>query len=348
MKQSHALFSSGLTRKPTKGLTRAATRRMYLLHDLIQSRRYPNCKTLADALEISPKTVQRDVNTMRDDLMLPVEYHPVEHGYYYTKPVTQFPLLHLSRSDLISLFLARKALEPIRGTRLEKVLAHSFEKITDACPGSVTFHWHELDSAFSVKTAGALETDLGLFGQLLDATMNSVEITFDYRKLSDSQPEQRHVRPYHVGQLDHGWYVIGFDLVRKEMRTFALQRIAGLTVSKTKFQMPVDFDVKKYLSSSFGVWAYGGNEGKPQPIRVRFEGYAARIISERLWHPTQEIILLNQDGSEVELRMTIAGLEEITRWILSWGSKARVISPAKLKERVQQEAAAVAGKADMQ
>ena len=315
---------------------------MLEIHKLVKAGRYPNCSTMARVIEVTAKTIQRDVTFMRDQLGMPLEYHPLEHGYYYTREVHEFPMLHLSRNDLVALFLARHALEPLRGTRLERMLAESFSKITDACPGSVTFQWHELDSAFSVKTAGALEADLPLFSNLLDATMNSREIMFDYRKLTDAAAERRRVQPYHVGQLDHGWYVIGHDLNRKALRTFALQRITGLEVTRCKFQMPKDFDIRKYLSSSFGVWAYAGSDEQPQEIRVRFEGYAARIISERLWHPSQEIILLTEDGSQVELRMTIAGTEEITRWILSWGSKAKVLAPKTLKNRVQMEAAAVA------
>jgi predicted DNA-binding transcriptional regulator YafY len=60
-----------------------------------------------------------------------------------------------------------------------------------------------------------------------------------------------------------------------------------------------------------------------------------------MWHASQEIVPLKPDGSVIEFRARLSGLEEITRWVLSWGSKAQVMGPAALKKRVQKEVAAM-------
>lgn len=72
-------------------------------------------------------------------------------------------------------------------------------------------------------------------------------------------------------------------------------------------------------------------------MHIRLEGYAARIVAERQWHPTQAIRKIKPDGSVIEFQADLAGLEEITRWVLSWGSKARVIGPPELEKRVKDE-----------
>jgi predicted DNA-binding transcriptional regulator YafY len=46
---------------------------------------------------------------------------------------------------------------------------------------------------------------------------------------------------------------------------------------------------------------------------------------------------MNKDGSVIEFQVTLSGLEEITRWILSWGSKARVLGPPELRKRIKDE-----------
>lgn len=283
------------------------------------------------------KTIQRDISYMRDEMRLPLEYHQVEHGYFYTKPVTDFPLLHLSRQDLLALFLARKALDPLRGTRLETVLAESFAKIAEACPGEVSFRWHDLDEAFSVRTTGVVPADLTLFSDLLDAVLECREVTFGYQKLNATVPERRKVRPYHVGQIENGWYLIGHDTTRGGERTFALQRISDLEVLRDKFQRPEKFDVREHFGGSFGVWSYAEAKSARHDVRIRFEGYAARIITERRWHPSQELVMEGGRSNTVELRLKLAGLEEVTRWVLSWGSKAEVLDPPALKERVRAE-----------
>jgi len=307
------------------------------IHKIIRAGRYPNCSSMAKAIEVTPKTIQRDVSFMRDQLGMPLEYHPIKHGYYYTQEVHEFPMLHLSRNDLVALFLARHALEPLRGTRLERMLADSFSKIAEACPGEVSIQWTELDEAFSVKASGVLLADVTLFGDLLDAVMACREVSFDYHKLTGSKPEHRTVQPYHVGQIEHGWYLLAYDPGRKGMRTFALQRVTNLQVLKTKFVRDPRFNARDHLGGGFGVWSYAGEEKRKHEVHIRFEGYAARIVAERQWHSTQAIRKLKADGSVIEFQADLSGLEEITRWVLSWGSKAQVLGPPELLKRVREE-----------
>jgi len=61
------------------------------------------------------------------------------------------------------------------------------------------------------------------------------------------------------------------------------------------------------------------------------------VVSELLWHCSQAIRKLEPDGSVIEFQATLSGLKEITRWVLSWGSKARVLGPPELKKRVRDE-----------
>jgi proteasome accessory factor B len=311
--------------------------RVMEIHKIIRAGRFPNCSTLAAEIEVTPKTIQRDISFMRDQLGLPLEYHAIKHGYFYTQEVHEFPMLQLSRNDLVALFLARHALEPLRGTRLERMLTESFSKIAEACPGEVSIAWHELDEAFCVKAAGVLAADVTLFGDLLDAVRGCREVSFDYRKLTAGQPERRTVRPHHVGQIEHGWYLIAFDPVRGAMRTFALQRMSNLHVERTKFTREPGFNARDHLGGGFGVWSYAGDERKRHEVHIRFEGYAARVVAERQWHPTQAIRKLKPDGSVIEFQADLSGLEEITRWVLSWGSKAKVLGPPELLRRVAEE-----------
>jgi predicted DNA-binding transcriptional regulator YafY len=217
------------------------------------------------------------------------------------------------------------------------MLAESFSKIAEACPGEVSIQWTELDEAFSVKASGVLLADVTLFGDLLDAVMACREVSFDYHKLTGPKPEHRTVQPYHVGQIEHGWYLLAYDPGRKGMRTFALQRVTNLQVLKTKFVRDPRFNARDHLGGGFGVWSYAGEEKRKHEVHIRFEGYAARIVAECQWHSTQAIRKLKADGSVIEFQADLSGLEEITRWVLSWGSKAQVLGPPELLKRVREE-----------
>jgi proteasome accessory factor B len=121
------------------------------------------------------------------------------------------------------------------------------------------------------------------------------------------------------------------------VRTFALQRITNLNLLKTKFVRDPRFNARDHLGGGFGVWSYAGEEKRTHEVQIRFEGYAARVVRERMWHSTQAIRSLKSDGSVIEFQADLSGLEEITRWVLSWGSKAKVLGPPELKRRVQAE-----------
>lgn len=311
--------------------------RVLEIHKIVRTGKYPNCSSLAEEIEVTAKTIQRDVTFMRDQLGMPLEYDKLRHGYHYTREVHEFPMLQLSRNDLVALFLARHALEPLRGTRLERMLADSFSKIAGACPGEVSIQWHDLDDAFSVKAAGVMPADVTLFSDLLEAVMANREVSFEYHKLKGSKPELRTVQPYHVGQIEHGWYLLAHDPGRKAMRTFALQRITNLSVLRTKFERNPRFNARDHLGGGFGVWSYEDKPNHTHEIRIRFEGYAARVVAERMWHSSQTIKPMNKDGSIIEFQVTLSGLEEITRWVLSWGSKARVLGPPELRKRIKDE-----------
>ena len=76
-------------------------------------------------------------------------------------------------------------------------------------------------------------------------------------------------------------------------------------------------------------------------MRIELKGYAARLVQERRWHPSQQITPLNATNSRVEVRFEVGRLEEMVRWTLSWGSQAKVLEPKELRDQVRAEAAKI-------
>ena len=145
----------------------------------------------------------------------------------------------------------------------------------------------------------------------------------------------RRVRPYHLGCLENQWYLFAEDLERRQLRTFALPRMQKVALTTKHFRRPADFSIAQVLSGSFGVHS----AGKKQRIRLQFDPFAARLVAERKWHESQRV-RENADGSII-LELQLGGLEEIERWILSWGKHVRVLVPKELVARVRDEARAI-------
>ncbi len=305
------------------------------IHAQIKAGEFPNCRKIAEQIEVSSKTIQRDIDFMRDRLGLPVEYDPLRFGFHYTQEVTSFPSIEVSAGEIAALFVAQKALAQYQGTPFERPLRSAFRKLTDGLKERVSFSWSEMEEAISFHSAGASVADLELFETVSQAVLQSVEIEFEYRTLRSSRYEARRVRPYHIASLENQWYLFGEDLRRGQLRTFALPRMRKARATTARFERPADFSIEEVLSGSFGV--FSGKER--HRIRLKFDQFAARLVSERTWHDSQRIKAA-KDGS-MTLQLELAGLEEIERWILSWGSHVRVLQPLELAKRVKKEADAV-------
>lgn len=321
------------------GGSKVQMRRIYAIVEAVKAGGYPNCRSLADRLEVTQKTIQRDVSFIRDQLDLPLEYNKAMHGYEFTSDAANFPVFEAQVEDLAAMFLARHAMKSVQGTKLAEALKPAFERLTKQLDGKVTMNWASMDQVFTVKEVGVLDADLTLFGRLAEAVLKQLEVSFTYRKLGDKQSVKRRLRPYNVGEIDGGWYVVGHDVMRDGLRTFALQRIKGLSVLKSTFERPKNFHIGQHLGGSIGVWDHA--EAELVEVVIELTGWMSRIAQERIWHPSQRITVLDELGEHIEMRMQLGNLEEIKHLVLSWGACAKVIKPVALREAVKKEAAAV-------
>jgi predicted DNA-binding transcriptional regulator YafY len=309
---------------------------MMRIHAQLKAGEFPNCRKIADEIEVSSKTIQRDIDFMRDRLGLPIEYDPLRFGFHYTEEVASFPSIEVSEGEIAALFVAQKALAQYQGTPFERPLRSAFRKISDSLKERVSFSWSDMEEAISFHSIGGGAADLEIFETVSQAVLGSVELEFEYQKLKSNRHEARRVRPYHIASLENQWYLFGEDLARRQLRTFALPRMRNARVSTIQFRRPANFSIDKVLRGSFGVFA----GGKAHRIRLKFDPFAARLVSERTWHESQKISP-QRDGS-ITLELELGGLEEIERWVLSWGSHVRVLQPAELAASIKKAAREVA------
>lgn len=315
--------------------TRTQLWRMMEVHERIRDGSYPNCRSIAEALEVTQKTIQRDIAHMRDFLKLPLEYDEKKHGYYYSENVDSVPLFEVNAGELTVLFLIRQALEPVRGTELEASVWALLSRVTLGAEERVRFSWRDAERVFSRKTSGQAVIEAKVLGRLGEAVMRRREIRFQYRKMGAKVAESRSVRPYHLGEVHGCWYLIGHDVRRESLRTFALPRVSGVRVLQGSFDRPIEFDGKRHLEQSFGIWTDLDGNGTLHEVVVELNGYAARLAEERRWHPSQQLKRLQDDLMEV--RFEVSRLEDMVRWVLGWGSMAQVRAPHALVEAVERE-----------
>jgi predicted DNA-binding transcriptional regulator YafY len=308
--------------------------RMMRIHEALQDGRLTTCRKLAALLEVSTKTIMRDLAFMRDQLGLPTEYDVGTQSWRYAYPVKNFPTVQMSEGELLALLVARKALEQYRGTPYHDQLARAFDKLSGALKERISFSPSGMLTNISFHQAGLARADLQLFEKLARAVNESFEISFEYRKPPGTKGEQRRVQPYHLANRENVWYLIGYDIERQALRNYALGRMKALVVTERRFVRPADFSPEKYFGKAFGAFVGTGDHR----VIIRFSPVVANQVRERFWHESQEIRELA--GGGIELTLQVGGLDEIQRWILGWAEHAEVIAPDELKEIVHTRAEA--------
>jgi predicted DNA-binding transcriptional regulator YafY len=302
--------------------------RMMHIHEKVKGKRYPNCSKLAREIEVSTRTIKRDIDFMKYRLNLPIEYDQRRYGYYYTKTVDQFPSVPVTEAELFALLVAHKAVSQYRGTPFEQPLHTAFAKLTGQLDGNRSFSMENLQQALSFRPFAPEEVNLENF-QLLTRGINEFyRVKFSYKNLGAARAQSRRVNPYHLACADNRWYIIGYDVARKGMRTFALTRMKKVELLPDKFVAPQDFQIDEYLKGSFGIFKAADDF----EVVLEFDKWASDLVSERKWHSSQEMVSLKSGRARMTLRLN--NIEEIERWVMSWGTHVTVVRPIRLANRV--------------
>jgi proteasome accessory factor B len=312
--------------------SRPPLERMLRIHRAIQSGKYPNATTLAVDLEVSTKSIHRDLEFMRDRLELPVEFDSARNGYHYTEEVSAFPTLQITEGELFALLVAERALQQYRGTNFEKPFLSALRKMAASLPDTISLNLADWEQNISFRTSAEPILNLEIFDTLAKATTRRRQLRLIYRKPGRKETEPRLIDPYHLANINGEWFLFAYCHLRKDIRTFVPARMLGVEPTGKTFARPQKFSLEKRLRDSFGV-LYGRAEYE---VVVRFDELVADYVREKRWHPSQQLVEL--PGGGVELRLKLSSLIEVQRWILGWAGHARVLAPGELVASVKDAA----------
>jgi predicted DNA-binding transcriptional regulator YafY len=314
--------------------TRFPLERIAAFDRAVRAGEYPNAGTIARVFEVSRRTLQRDIEFMKDRLGAPLVFDEKRQGYAYSDPSFRLPTVPMSEGELLALALAERVLRQYRGTPYAPDLARAFRKVTEGLSDRVTVDLGRLADSFSFTATAPEPFDPGVFRDLAAAVRDRRRVVLRYWTASRDEETRRQVDPYHLACVDGHWYLIAFCHLRGDVRMFAPSRVRCLEVTDETFALPDDFHVDAYLARSFCVLR--GAAGEAHRVRLRFTGEAARYVRERTWHPSQ-VLEPTADGGVI-VGFELGHLREVERWALSWGADCEVLEPAELRERVAEAA----------
>ena len=310
------------------GASRGSFERMIRIHELLQNKQYPNCTKLGKEFEVVKRTVMRDIEFMKDRFNLPLEFDSLKNGYFYSRPVDHFPELPLSEADVFGLLVANKAIEQYRGTPFQRLLETAFRRLTGRLDAQSMYSMGSVEGVVSFHPFAPGDADLETFELLTRAVRERRVVQFLYRNRGQLNAQKRQVHPLHVAYVDNHWCLFGFDVGRKDTRTFVLSRLSKPTLTGEKFAVTKKFDLEDYLRGSLGVF-----KGKDDhEVVVEFDLEGADDVRGRRWHSSQKLEPLAEGRLRVTMRLN--NLEEAEKWVLGFGTHATVVGPKELRERL--------------
>ena len=309
-----------------------AYHRLMVIDREIRENKYPSQKYLAELLEVTPRTIARDLEYLRDSMSAPLVFDRGKRGYAYTVPHYYLPAICLTEGELLAVFIVENAFTRSLGTPLESHLRSALAKICKCLPDSITINLSELSHFCSFTPGPGYALNDSLFTCLTQAINGKKQVSMTYYTATRDAVSERTVDPLHLHNHRGIWYLIAYCHTRKEIRVFALHRIQSCRALKTKFNLPAHFDYRETLKHSLGI------ELNPRltKVAILFDSYQARWIRERKWHASERQEP-RPDGSLL-LHLNISGLDELKRWVLSYGRHAQILKPAWLRKEMLREA----------
>lgn len=282
--------------------------------------------------EVSEKTVRRDLQVLQ------TEFQICEVTHDGVKRWQMRPLgkqLGFQLTELMAMHLAQQFLEPLAGTPFWEGSRSVFQKVKGALGESGARYLQQMSSGLTSTLVGAGHYEDR--GELIDRLLMSMEdrsiVTVEYRSSQQPEAEGRRIHP--LGMVHHrgSLYVIGWCTRHAEIRNFKVDRMESVDVHSEQFSPPADFDLSGWLNKCFGVWRSGSED--VQTIRIQFTPESARYVQESSWHESQHLDP-QADGSLIAT-FRLPDIQEIKRWIMSFGPSAKVLEPAELLIDIRRE-----------
>jgi predicted DNA-binding transcriptional regulator YafY len=308
------------------------TARVYKIEMLIRTRGCVSFATLLDELEVSPATLKRDLEYLRDQLGAPIEYDRYQNGYRFGQEYRgrkhELPGLWFSERELYSLLMAHQLLSELDGQgTLSRHLQPLLERIHDML-GTSEADARALMKRVKVISSARRPVASRFFELVGEALMKRRRIHMRYLTRGRGEVTEREVSPQRLVHYRSTWYLDAWCHRAEGLRRFALDAIedARLTDARAR-DIPLK-EVEAEMDAGYGI--YAGD--RAQWATLVFKPQAAQWVSREEWHPRQRGHV-EPDGS-YRLEVPFASSTELVMDLLRFGPDVRVVSPASLAREV--------------
>jgi len=242
---------------------KATSARLLRLLSLLQTRKDWPGADLADRLDVSPRTVRRDVERLRE-LGYPIQATMGTGGGYQLGAGAALPPLLLDDDEAVAVAVGLRTAAQGGVSGIEETSVRALAKLLQVLPSRLRRRVDALGS-FTVPMPGAGPTvDSDVLTLVASACRDSERLRFDYES-HDGTVSRRTVEPHRLVSQGRRWYLVAWDTVREDWRTFRADRMRPLTPTGPRVppRDPPEQGVAAYLAERMNMRMW------PHRARVR-------------------------------------------------------------------------------
>jgi predicted DNA-binding transcriptional regulator YafY len=208
---------------------------MLRLLSLLQTHRYWPGGDLAERLEVSERTVRRDVDRLRE-LGYQVDASRGVAGGYQLRSGANMPPLLLDDDEAVAIAVGLRGAAGGAVAGIEETSVRALTKVVQVMPPRLRRQVDALRS-YSVPSFGdrGQTIDASTLTTIAQACRDDERLRFGY-VARGGEETARHVEPYRLVSTGHRWYLVAWDVERHDWRTFRVDRIAGLSTTGARFR----------------------------------------------------------------------------------------------------------------
>ncbi|ATW47784.1 helix-turn-helix transcriptional regulator [Streptomyces peucetius] len=299
--------------------------RLLRLLSLLQAHREWSGADLADRLGVTPRTVRRDVDRLRE-LGYPVNASPGTGGGYQLGAGAELPPLLLDDEEAVAVAVGLRtaAGQGIEG--IGETSVRALAKLEQVLPNRLRRRVRALNSFTVPMLRGQQRStvDAGVLTELANACRDSERLRFDYRDHGGSAT-RRTVEPHRLVCTERRWYLVAWDVERDDWRTFRADRIDPKPPHGPRFapRTPPADDLAAYVSQGVSTRAYAAQG----VIRLHTSAErAADVVGP------SDGVLEAVDDNQCLLRTGAASLDVLVIHVMLMGVDFEVVGPPELTE----------------
>jgi predicted DNA-binding transcriptional regulator YafY len=220
--------------------------RVLTVLEILQTRDHVSGAELAERLEVDLRTVQRYIVRLKD-LHIPIDSSRGVGGAYRLRPGYRLPPLLLTNEEAFALSLGLRALRQIGLSAFAPATESAVAKLGRVLPDALYESIRTVEDVVAIEPGPwVVSTPVEHLIRAASAIRAGKRIRFRYQS-HDGSVSNRKVEPHGILHMDGRWYLIAHCLLRKDRRTFRLDRVTGLEIGTATFRRPVGFDARRYL-----------------------------------------------------------------------------------------------------